>query len=174
MNASLNPNKGNVIRIVIYVVLITVFYLLCMARGTLGGFWFVTVNAMPFLVASIGFFEGPYVGGSLGLYSGLLMSVSSSTVEGAEALVMALFGIFCGSVALMLMRRILPSVLFCGTVFLTARGIISATYYTMFYSIPFLNVIVSYIEIILVSLIPGIIGYYLVSSIHRRFSEEND
>lgn len=174
MNASLNPNKGNVIRIVLYILLITLFYLLSMARGALGGFWFVSINAMPFLIAAIGFFEGPYVGGSIGLYSGLLMSLSSLTVEGAEALVMALFGIFCGSVALMLMRRILPSVIFCGTVFLTVRALISATYYTMFYSIPFLSVLVSYIEIVIVSLIPGIIGYFVVSAIHRRFSEENE
>ena len=126
-----------------------------------------------FLVAAIAFFEGPYTGGCMGFYSGLLLSISSSTMEGAETLILALFGVLCGSVGVVLLRRILPSVLACGCALLAVRGAISATYYTLFYSVPFLSVAARYAQILLLSLLPGAAGYFLVRAVCRRFSEDD-
>ena len=171
MRFSLSADKRRVGKILCYLLLLTAFYVLSAARGVLYGMGLPTVNAMPFLVAAIAFFEGPYTGGCMGFYSGLLLSISSSTMEGAETLILALFGVLCGSVGVVLLRRILPSVLACAL--LAVPGAISATYYTLFYSVPFLSVAVRYAQILLLSLLPGAAGYFLVRAVCRRFSEDD-
>lgn len=172
MNLSLSIDRRNIFKILCYLAVSTLFYILTTARGSVALYWQVTVNAMPFLVAAIGFYEGAYVGGCMGVYCGLMMSVSSSTTEGAEAMIMGLFAIFCGSVGVRLMRRILPSVLFCGSGLLVIRAVISATYYRLFYAIPFFGVLAGYIWIIAASLPAGVAAYFIVKAISRRFSEE--
>ena len=57
---------------------------------------------------------------------------------------------------------------------LALRGVISATYYRLFYAIPFTRVLLSYVVIILVSLAPGAAGYFVIRAIHGRFSGEED
>ena len=150
---------------------LTAFYILSSARGVLSNVDFATVNAMPFLVAAIAFYEGPYVGGCMGFYAGMLLSLSSTTVEGAEALVMAVFGVLCGSVGVLFMRRFLLSILCCGAVLLTLRGAVSAVYYNLFYAIPFNSIFAGYLRILAISLLPGVLGYFVIKAIHRRFSE---
>ena len=78
-----------------------------------------------------------------------------------------------GSVGVVLLRRILPSVLACGCALLAVRGAISATYYTLFYSVPCLSVAARYAQILLLSLLPGAAGYFLVRAVYRRFSEDD-
>ena len=173
MRFSLSLDKRRVGKILCYLLLLTAFYVLSDARGVLYGMGLPTVNALPFLVAAIAFFEGPYTGGCMGFYSGLLLSISSSTMEGAETLILALFGVLCGSVGVVLLRRILPSVLACGCALLAVRGAISATYYTLFYSVPFLSMAARYAQILLLSLLPGAAGYFLVRAVYRRFSEDD-
>ena len=102
MRFSLSLDKRRVGKILCYLLLLTAFYVLSAARGVLYGMGLPTVNALPFLVAAIAFFEGPYTGGCMGFYSGLLLSISSSTMEGAETLILALFGVLCGSVGVVL------------------------------------------------------------------------
>ena len=154
-----------------YLLCLTAFYILSSARGVLSDVNYATVNALPFLVAAIAFYDGPYVGGVMGVYGGLLLSISSSTVEGAEALGLALFGVLCGSVGVLFMRRFLLSILACGSLFITLRGIFSATYYALFYSIPFRSIFAGYLRILAISIVPGAVGYFLIKAIHRRFSE---
>lgn len=167
-------NRRVVLKGIIYVILTTLCYMLPAARGMVMGYGLPTVNVMPFLIAAVGFFEGPYMGGAVGLYGGLLLSLSSSTVEGAEGLILALFGIFCGSAAAMMMRKVLPSVMFCGIGLLAGRGIISATYYRIFYGVSFLGVLGDYLRIIALSALPGALCYFIVSAVSRRFFEEED
>ena len=172
MNFTLTIDKKQVGKILGYLLVITGYYILFGARGVAGTFNFVTINAMPFLVAAIAFADGPYTAGWMGLYAGLLQSVSSATLEGVEAAVLALFGILCGSVGLLFMRRILPSVLFCGSLMLVLRGLFSATYYTLFYAIPFVRVAAAYLGVLAASLIPGAVGYFLIGAVHNRFSKD--
>ena len=173
MRFSLSVDKKQAAKRLCYLLLLTAFYVFSSARGVLYGMGLPSVNAMPFLVAAIAFFEGPYTGGCMGFYSGLLLSISSSTMEGAETLILALFGVLCGSVGVVLLRRILPSVLVCAGALQLLRGVISATYYTLFYSIPFWRVAARHGQILLLSLLPGTAGYFLVRALHRRFSEDD-
>lgn len=159
---------------IIYILLATLCYILPAARGMVAGYGLPTVNVMPFFIAAVGFFEGAYMGGAVGLYGGLLLSLSSATVEGAEGLILALFGIFCGSVGAMMMRKVLPSVMFCGIGLLAGRGVISATYYRIFYGVSFWSVLVNYLRIIALSVLPGALCYFIVAAVSRRFFEEED
>lgn len=159
---------------IIYILLATLCYILPAARGMVAGYGLPTVNIMPFFIAAVGFFEGAYMGGAVGLYGGLLLSLSSATVEGAEGLILALFGIFCGSVGAMMMRKVLPSVMFCGIGLLAGRGVISATYYRIFYGVSFWSVLVNYLRIIALSVLPGALCYFIVAAVSRRFFEEED
>ena len=168
---TLTINKKKALKVLCYLLCLTGFYILSSARDVLSDADFATINALPFLIAAIAFYDGPYMGGMMGLYSGLLLSLSSSTVEGAEALGLAFFGILCGSVGVLFMRRFLLSILACGSVFLCLRGIISAVYYVLFYAIPFGGIFGGYLRILLISLLPGSLGYFLIKAIHRRFSE---
>lgn len=153
--------------------LITAVYILSTVRGAFLTFDLASVNAMPFLVAAVGFYRGGYASALAGVYAGVLMSLSSATPEGAEALVLGLFGAFCGFLAVNYMRRVLPSVLACGSGLLALRGVISATYYWIFYSVPFFTVLASYLRIIAVSLVPGALCYFAVGWLERRLCGED-
>ncbi len=168
---TLTIDKKKALKVLGYLLCLTAFYILSSARGVLSNVNYATVNALPFLVATIGFYDGPYMGGMMGVYSGLLLSLSSTTVEGAEALGLAVFGILCGSLGVLFMRRFLLSILACGALFLTVRGIVSAVYYVLFYAIPFGSIFAGYLRILAISLLPGAAGYFLIKAIHRRFSE---
>ena len=67
MRFSLSVDKRRVGKILCYLLLLTAFYVLSDARGVLYGMGLPTVNALPFLVAAIAFFEGPYTGGCIAL-----------------------------------------------------------------------------------------------------------
>lgn len=168
---SLTIDKKKALKVLGYLLCMTTFYILSTARGILSNIHFATVNVMPFLVAAIAFYDGPYMGGCMGVYGGMLLSLSSSTVEGAEALVMACFGILCGTVGVLFMRRFLLSILCCGALFLAVRGAVSAVYYSLFHTIPFTSIFVGYLRILAISLLPGALGYFLIKKIHRRTSE---
>lgn len=168
---TLTIDKKKALKVLSYLLSLTVFYIFSTARGMLVDVDFASINALPFLVAAIAFYDGPYMGGCMGLYSGLLLSVSSATAEGLEALSMTLFGIFCGTVGVLFMRRFLLSILCCGSVLLTLRGAVSAVYYSLFYAIPFSSIFLGHLRILLISILPGVLGYFLIKAIHRRFSE---
>ena len=174
MNFSLSIDRRHALRLLLYLAAVTAFYVVFAAVGSVWGGAAGAINILPFLTAAIAFYDGPYTGGAFGFYGGMLMSLASTTVDGADALILGLFGIVCGSLGVVFMRRILPSVIYCGTVLLALRGVISATYYRLFYAIPFTRVLLSYVVIILVSLAPGAAGYFVIRAIHGRFSGEED
>lgn len=163
--------KNQVIRVVLYLIVTTLFHAVISSPVFLVTPWFVSVNIMPFIIASIALYDGPYIGGGVGFYAGVLLSLSSTTVEGAEALIMALFGIICGSAGVMLLRKIMPSALFCGVLLLATRGIISAVYYQLFYEISFISVAIEYLKITVVSTFFGIFAFKIIKKINKRFSE---
>ena len=168
---TLTIDKKKALKVLGYLLCMTAFYILSTARGILSNIHFATVNVMPFLVAAIAFYDGPYMGGCMGVYGGMLLSLSSSTVEGAEALIRACFGILCGTVGVLFMRRFLLSILCCGAVFLAVRGAVSAIYYSLFHAIPFAGIFIGYLRILAISFLPGVLGYFLIKKIHRHTSE---
>jgi len=174
MNLSLSINRRRVFKCLAYIAVTTLAYVLATARSSAAEYWLPTMNIMPFIAAALGFYEGPYMAGAMGFYGGMLLSLSSSTTEGAEAIILGLFGVFCGSVGVTLMRRMLPSCMTCAFGLMAARGVISATYYRIFYSISFSGVLLSHLEIMAVSLIPGAACYFIVAAISRRFDNEEE
>ena len=133
---TLTIDKKKAAKMLGYLLCLTAFYILSSARGVLSDVNYATVNALPFLVAAIAFYDGPYMGGVMGVYGGLLLSI-----------------------------------LACGSLFITLRGIFSATYYVLFYSIPFRSIFAGYLRILAISSVPGAVGYFLIKAIHRRCSE---
>ncbi|MBQ3062173.1 MAG: hypothetical protein IJD03_00770 [Clostridia bacterium] len=174
MQFTLSVDRDRLIKTVLYFLLVTLAYAICGTRGMVWGPDMVTVNPMPFIIAAIAFYEGPYMGGSLGLYAGLLLSIQSHTHEGFEALVLAMLGILCGSAAVMFMRRTFASVMVCGLSFMAVRGIISSIYYQLFYGIPWQGIMVEYLKITFLSALAGAVGWMIVSNIHRRFTPKGN
>ena len=60
---SLTIDKKKALKVLGYLLCMTAFYILSTARGILSNIHFATVNVMPFLVAAIAFYHGPYMGG---------------------------------------------------------------------------------------------------------------
>ena len=161
-----------VTKVILYILLSVLLYVLTTARGTVVSARLVNINVMPFFVAALGFFEGPYLAGSMGVWCGLLLTLSSNTVEGAEALALGLFGVLCGTVGVTFLRRIALSGLACGLGFLALRGVMSAVYYQLFYGIHPRDLAVSCALCAALSVLPGLLSWQLVSLIHDRLTEE--
>ena len=174
MRFNLSFDRDRAIKIALYTALITLSYVLGGVRGMVWGPDMVTVNPMPFIVAAIAFFEGPYMGGSFGLYAGLLLSIASHTYEGFEALVLALLGVLCGSAAVLVMRRTVAAIMVCGLSFMVLRGFVSAIYYNLFYSIPWQGILTEYLKITVLSAVFGLAGCYIVFKIYARFTPKNN
>ncbi len=160
------------IKVAAYLLLSAALYVLCTARGPLSSVQLLTINLMPFFVAALAFFEGPYLAGCLGVWCGLLLSLGSSTVEGAESLGLALLGVACGSLGVTYMRRIVLSGLACGAVYTLLRGVVSAVYYRLFYGIDPLSILLTSLTALALALVPGLLCWQLVAWINGRFAEE--
>ncbi|MBQ7624056.1 MAG: hypothetical protein IJS65_02115 [Clostridia bacterium] len=58
-----------------------------------------TAELMPFLVAALAVYEGPYVAGITGFFAGLLSSLHSASIEGLDSLFLSLFGVLFAFIA---------------------------------------------------------------------------
>ncbi len=172
MNSFERSARRAMLKLALYFVIILAAFVLQTSAGGLMTVSGTSASCLPFLVAAVAFYEGPYMGGACGVIAGFLSSVATSTSEGSEVLILSLFGALCGVLAFNYMRQIITSILVCACGYLAVRGIISGVYYRMFFSVNMGMVLLEHFRALLLSIIPGIVFANLIRITYRRFSEE--
>ncbi len=156
-----------------YALLTLGLFLLQSSRGTavwLGG---ATVNAMPFVVASVALLDGPYAGGAFGFAAGVLLTLNSPGVEGFASLSLGLFGILFGLFGAYYLRNILFSALAGGIVCMAVEAFFSYIFHDLLiYGMSLSQAFGLFGRQLLLSLPAGVLAYALTYAIHRRFTEE--
>ncbi len=121
----------NVIKWIIYVVLLLLFYTLQTTPGLFQIMGVKPVLIVPFALC-IAIFEGEWAGAFIGILTGLLWDVSSDRLFGYNGLIMM---IACATVALLIMYLMranwLNAALLCGGVMLAQQMLDFLFYYAM-------------------------------------------
>jgi len=165
-------NRYTTIKYCAYALLLLGAFVLQNARGTAITLWGVTADVLPFLVASVALLEGPYVGGTVGFFAGLLQSVHSIMVEGLAALSLMLLGALFGWLSQRHLRPVLPSALLGGGLWVLLQGISRYIfYYALVYGVDFVSGLRTIVAPLALSLIPGAVLFWATRGIYRRFTE---
>lgn len=168
----MRANRYRTLRFCAYALLLLLIFLIQNSRGTAVQLWRATANAVPFFLACLALFEGPYVAGTFGFFSGLLLSIHTTTVEGLTALYFCLFGIAFGLLGTYYMRTLLPSTLIGGSVCILLQGIVR---YIFFYALVYKMDLMIALKALgtewLLSLISGVPVFFIIQAIYRRFQE---
>jgi len=153
-----------------YALVLLALFILQSARGTSISLMRVSVNVMPFFVASVALYEGPYAAGTLGFFAGLLVSVHSLLIEGLSALYLGLFGVIFGWFGAKYMRKVLPSALLGGALCLGVSWLTRYVfYYSLVYSIPLKAGFGQLLWELLLSVPFGAGVFFIVRAMNRRF-----
>ena len=164
--------KYKTIKYCAYALVMIACFVLQSARGTAISLWGGGINALPYLVAAIALFDGPYAGGSFGFFAGLLLSINSMVIEGLVAMAMGLFGAFFGHFGRIYLRQVLPSVLLGGLGYsLFHGGCRYLFYYALVHGISPVYGLQSLLGEVLLSLLPGAAMFFIVRAIKSRFTE---
>ena len=157
-----------------YALLMLGFFLLQSSRGTalwMGG---ATVNALPFVVASVALLDGPFAGGAFGFAGGVLLSLNSAGVEGFQSLSLGLFGILFGLFGAQYLRNILFSALTGGLVCMAVESFFAYIFHDLLvHGMGLPQAFGLFGRQVLLSLPAGVLAYALVYAVHRRFTEES-
>ncbi len=156
-----------------YALLMLGFFVLQSSRGTAVWLNGATVNALPFLVASVALLDGPYAGGVFGFAGGVLLSLNTTGVEGFASLSLGLFGILFGLFGAQYLRNILFSALAGGLVCVAVESFFRYVFHDLLiYGMGLPQALGLFGRQLLLSLPAGALAYGLVFLIHRRFTEE--
>lgn len=160
-------------RMVLYALMLLVLYVLQTARGTRVHLWGATVDMLPFMLAAIALFEGPYVGAAFGFAAGLLTAVNSGAAEGLMALYYSVCCLGAGWFATRYMRRVYPTLLMCGVFISGLKSLfVFFFYYALVYQAHSFGAL-RYAGLTLAfSAVFSPLIYLIVKKIHLRFTEE--
>lgn len=164
-------SKKEVIKHIFYVFLLVALFVLENTRGTAIIVYGAKLSALPFFLAALALFEGPYTGGIYGFAAGILMSIHSPFIEGLSAMYFGLFGALFGYLGAMYIRRVLPAALLGGSVCIAAHGLIR--YFFNFRLVHDMGLSQGLLQIVVelgLSVVPGVLVFYIVRAIFRRFS----
>lgn len=88
--------RKSVLKWFVYGVFAVVLLVLQSARTPSLTLWSARADFLPFLVVALSLYEGPYLAGVMGFFSGLLLAVHSVTVEGLGCLYLSVVGVVLG------------------------------------------------------------------------------
>ncbi|MBR4304062.1 MAG: hypothetical protein IKT81_01890 [Clostridia bacterium] len=88
--------RKSVLKWFVYGVFAVVLLVLQSSRSPALTLWSARADFLPFLVTALALYEGPYIAGTLGFFSGLLLAVHGITVEGLACLYLSLVGVVLG------------------------------------------------------------------------------
>jgi len=165
-------DRNRLVRNGFYCVLLLLIFVLQTTKGIRISLWDASPDYILFFVAAEAILEGPYSGGTLGFFAGLLLSVSSPWPEGLEALFLGCFGTAVGILGKKYFRPVLPSVLLLGSVGMAFRGLVAYVfYYRLVYGMAVWTMCRHMLVQIALSLVFAPVFYILIRSIYRRFME---
>lgn len=157
-----------------YALLMLGLFVLQSSRGTAIQLWGASVNVMPFLVAAVALLDGPYAGGVLGFFAGVLLTVNGTGVEGFGSLMLGLFGVGFGLFGAYYLRPVILSALSGGLVCMTVESIFRYVFHDLLmYGMTLSEAFGLFGARLLLSLPAGALTWLLVKAVHRRFTEEN-
>lgn len=160
-------------RIALYLLLLLILYLLQFSRGTRLRLWGVSPDLIPFFLAAVALFEGPYIGCAMGFTAGLLTAVNSGAPEGLLALYYGLGCLGAGQFTARHMRRTLPAALLCGAVLSSVKTLLTFFFfYALVYRAHSLGALVRSGYSLLFSMVLAPLIYLAVKKIYNRFTEE--
>jgi len=157
-----------------YALLMLGLFVLQTSRGTSLYLWGATVNVMPFLVAAVALLDGPFAGGVLGFFAGVLLTVNGTGVEGFSSLLLSLFGLGFGLFGAHYLRPVILSALSGG---LVCRVVESAVRYVfhdlLMYGMGMPEALGLFGARLLLSLPAGALTWLMVRAVHHQFTEDN-
>ncbi len=166
------PKQNLKWRIASYALVLIVLYLLQFSRGLPLRFRGAQVDFLPFFIAALALFEGPWMGAGFGFAAGLLCSLGGGT-EGLLALYYGLCGLCVGYFSSTYLRRVYPSALLSGAFILLLHDtILFYFYYALLYRARY----AAGLEImglrLLISAVLSAPVYLILRKIHSRFEED--
>ena len=165
-------DRNRVVRNGFYFVLLLIIFVLQNTKGVCISLWDASPDYILFFVAAEAVFEGPYSGGTLGFFAGLLLSISSPWPEGLEALFLGCFGVLAGISGEKYLRPVLPSALLVGSAGMVLRSLIAYVfYYRLVYGMALWTMCRHLLVQLGLSLVFAPLFFVLIRSIYRRFME---
>lgn len=157
-----------------YALLMLGLFVLQTSRGTAIHLWGAAVNAMPFFVAAVALLDGPYAGGVLGFFAGVLLTINGTGVEGFSSLLLGMFGVGFGLFGAHYLRPVILSALSGGLVCMVVESVFRYVFHDLLmYGMSLPEALGLFGARLLLSLPVGALTWLLVRSIYRRFTEDN-
>ncbi|MBO5973134.1 MAG: rod shape-determining protein MreD [Clostridia bacterium] len=88
--------RKSVLKWLVYGVFAVVLLVLQSSRTPGLTLWSARADFLPFLVTALALYEGPYLAGTMGFFSGLLLAIHGVTIEGLACLYLSLVGVVLG------------------------------------------------------------------------------
>ncbi len=167
----MTQSRKKLIKYMAYALILLIVHTMENARGLSVTLWGATVNAVPFLIASVALFDGPYAGGVLGFMAGLVAAIGSPMVEGVAAMYLGLFGVSFGYLGGEYMRAVLPSAMLGGAVCIALNGVIRYVfYYWLVFSVNLGFGLRAILAELALSALPGAVMFFAVRFIGQKLS----
>lgn len=170
----IHSDRYTILKYSSYALLMLGLFVLQSSRGTAIHLWGATVNAMPFLVAAVALLDGPFAGGVLGFFAGVLLTVNGTGVEGFSSLLLSLFGVGFGLFGAHYLRPVILSALSGGLVCMVVESVFRYVFHDLLmYGMSLPVALGLFGARLLLSLPAGALTWLLVRAVHRRFTEDN-
>ena len=157
-----------------YALLMLALFVLQSSRGTAISLLGASVNVMPFFVAAVALLDGPYAGGAMGFFGGVLLSLNSAGVEGFSSLSLALFGVCFGLFGAYYLRPVILSALSGGVLCMVLESLFTYVFHDLLlYRMSIPAALGAFGMELVLSLPVGALAFVCIRAIHRRFTEEN-
>lgn len=110
----MQKERAPIFKVVLYLLFLILVYVIETANLPLNLFGF-RVDLLPCIPAAVALMEGPFLGGLMGLLTGILYDVGFVGVDGMFPIYYMFFGIAAGAVSMRFLRRMFPSMLLLNT-----------------------------------------------------------
>jgi len=170
----IHSDRYTILKYSSYALLMLALFVLQSSRGTAVHALGASVNVMPFFVAAVALLDGPYTGGTLGFFAGVLLTVNGTGVEGFGSLLLGLFGIAFGLFGAHYLRPVILSALSGGLVCMVVESVFRYVFYDLLvYGMSLPAALGAFGARVVLSLPVGALVWLLVRGIHRRFTEDS-
>ena len=135
--------------------------------------WSARADFLPFLVVALSLYEGPYLAGVMGFFSGLLLAVHSVTVEGLACLYLSLIGVVLGWLFDKYFRQNILLPIMAGTVCLIFAEVCKYVfYYRLVYQLSVGMGMLTLAGSLILSVPFGVLVCFVVRWLFHMFEEE--
>ena len=165
--------RKSVLKWLVYGVAAVVSLVLQSSRTPSLTLWSARADFLPFLVTALALYEGPYLAGSVGFFSGLLLAVHGITIEGLACLYLSLTGVVLGWLFDKYFRRnVLLPIMAGALCIIIAEACKYVFYYKLVYSLSAGAGMLTLLGSLILSVPAGAAVCFATRWLHRFFGEE--